>query len=40
MPQMQALPADPVPEEQAVDTVSGVPPKTSVRFLAQVDSWQ
>ena len=37
---MQALPGDPMPEDQAVDTVPGVPPRISVRLLVDAADWK
>jgi len=37
---MQALPGDPMPEEQALATLPGVPPRTAVRLLVEGGGWR
>ena len=37
---MQALPGDPMPVKQEVDTVPGVTPRTSVRLRVDAAGWQ
>jgi len=37
---MQALQGDPMPEEQALDTLPGVPPRTVVRLLVEDGGWR